>query len=105
MTTTLPDLSSDYDVPQDAKHQFANDGHACLRGVCSRDEVEAYRPVIHDAAMAHNRQTKPLEERGTYGKAFLQITNLWRVDEGVARYVLARRFAKVAADLLGVDGV
>jgi ectoine hydroxylase-related dioxygenase (phytanoyl-CoA dioxygenase family) len=31
--------------------------------------------------------------------------NLWRKDEGVRRFVLARRFAKLAEDLLGVKGV
>jgi ectoine hydroxylase-related dioxygenase (phytanoyl-CoA dioxygenase family) len=76
-----------------------------LRGVCSPEEIAAYRPVIHDAALAHSRETRPMEERDTYGKAFLQVPNLWRRDEGVARFVLAKRFAKVAADLLGVEGI
>jgi len=31
--------------------------------------------------------------------------NLWTVDEGVRRFVLSRRFARIAADLLGVKGV
>jgi ectoine hydroxylase-related dioxygenase (phytanoyl-CoA dioxygenase family) len=46
-----------------------------------------------------------MEERDTYGKAFLQIMNLWVRDEAVKRYVLARRFAKIAAELMGVSGV
>ncbi|RYY35345.1 MAG: phytanoyl-CoA dioxygenase family protein, partial [Sphingobacteriaceae bacterium] len=41
----------------------------------------------------------------TYGKAFLQIMNLWRVDQDTKKYVFAKRFAKIAADLLGVDNV
>ena len=44
-----------------------------------------------------------MEERDTYGKAFLQIMNLWVEDDAVKKYVLARRFAKIAADLLGVE--
>ncbi len=46
-----------------------------------------------------------MEQRDTYGKAFLQIMNLWVRDEAVRRYVLAKRFGRVAADLLGVDAV
>jgi ectoine hydroxylase-related dioxygenase (phytanoyl-CoA dioxygenase family) len=46
-----------------------------------------------------------LEERETYGKAFLQVPNIWRKDEAVARFVLAKRFAKIAADLLEVPSV
>src|SRR5512140_3690692 len=37
--------------------------------------------------------------------AFIQVMNLWVRDEAVRRYVLARRFAKIAADLMGVKGV
>jgi hypothetical protein len=47
----------------------------------------------------------PLEERGTYGKAFLQVTNIWQYDERVKPFVFAPRFAKAAADLLGVPAV
>jgi ectoine hydroxylase-related dioxygenase (phytanoyl-CoA dioxygenase family) len=31
--------------------------------------------------------------------------NLWEKDQDVGRFVLARRFAQIAADLMGVDGV
>ena len=40
-----------------------------------------------------------------YGKAFLKGMNLWLKDEGLRRFVLAGRFAKIAADLLGVEDV
>ena len=46
-----------------------------------------------------------MDERDTYGKAFLQIFNLWTLDDTVRRFVLAPRFAEVAARLLGVEGV
>ena len=105
LTTALPDLASEYEVPADRIAEYREKGHTVLRGVASPDEVAAYRPVIKSAAMSQNRETRPLEERDTYGKAFLQLWNLWAADEGVRRFTLARRFAKIAADLLGVDGV
>ena len=40
-----------------------------------------------------------MEERDTYGKAFLQSFNLWRVDPVVADFVRSPRFARVAAAL------
>ena len=46
-----------------------------------------------------------MEERDTYGKAFLQIMNLWEADKNVRQFTLAKRFAKIAAQLLGVDNV
>lgn len=101
----LPQLDSNYPVAPERVAEFREKGHTVLRGVASRHEVAAYRPVIEAAALQHRRETRPLQERDTYGKAFLQITNLWQVDTGVAGFVLARRFAKVAAELLGAQGV
>ena len=101
----LPDLSSDYALSEAQIQAFQSDGYAILREVCSGEEISAYRAVLNRAAYAQNKETRPMEERDTYGRAFLQIMNLWVDDEAVRKYVLARRFAKIAADLLGVDGV
>lgn len=103
--TQLPDLSREYSLSPQQIESFRRDGHIMLRGVCSPEEVAAYRPVINAAADRFNTETRSLEQRDTYGKAFLQIQNLWARDEAVRRFVLAQRFAKLAADLLGVDGV
>ncbi len=65
----------------------------------------AYRKAINNAAYRYNTEQRSLEERDTYGKAFLQIMNLWEVDEDVRRFTLAKRFAGIAAQLLGVEAV
>jgi ectoine hydroxylase-related dioxygenase (phytanoyl-CoA dioxygenase family) len=107
MTTTinpLPDLSGAYPLTETQIADFQRNGHVLLRGVCSPTEIAAYRPVLNEATARDNRETRPMEERDTYARAFLQIMNLWVKDEAVRRYVLARRFAKIAADLMGVDG-
>ncbi len=80
-------------------------GHCVVRGLASADEVAAFRPAIEAAVRRHAQNQVPLEERGTYGKAFLQVTNIWQYDEMVKQFVFAPRFAKAAADLLGVAGV
>jgi ectoine hydroxylase-related dioxygenase (phytanoyl-CoA dioxygenase family) len=101
----LPDLASDYTLDQDTIDAFRRDGHTVVRGLASSEEADAYRAVIEDAALRHNVESRPLEDRETYGKAFLQIPNLWVKDDGVRQFVFARRFARVAAQLMGVDGV
>jgi ectoine hydroxylase-related dioxygenase (phytanoyl-CoA dioxygenase family) len=103
--TDLPALDDEFPLGDGDVVAFAENGHAVVRGLATPAEVAAYRPVIEAAAIAHKRETRPLEERDTYGKAFLQVPNLWRRDDRVQRFVFARRFAKVAADLLGVDAV
>jgi len=101
----LPDFSSDYPLSAEAIAAFQRDGHACIRGLATPDEVAAYSPLFAEAVAERARAVKPMNERDTYGKAFLQIMNLWREDERLKRFVFARRFAKVAAELLGVEGV
>src|ERR671932_528512 len=103
--TDLPDLAQDYPLTADQIARYQRDGHILLRRVASAEEVAAYRPYISGAALRYSTETRPLHERNTYGKAFLQVINLWERDEAVRRFVLARRFGKIAADLMGVDGV
>lgn len=104
-TDTLPDLSSDYSLTPEQITAFQENGFVCLRGVCTPEEIAAYRPVIANSAYRNSTETRPMEERDTYGKAFLQVMNLWVNDKAVQKYVLARRFAKIAADLMGVPAV
>jgi ectoine hydroxylase-related dioxygenase (phytanoyl-CoA dioxygenase family) len=105
MTSTLPDLTSPYAVQPFERQAYVRDGHIVLRGVASPSEVAAYGDAIARAATGLSTETRPLEARDVYGRAFLQTMNLWRVDESVASFVLCRRFAGIAAQLLGVDRV
>lgn len=101
----LPNLSTDYPVTPEQIARFQHDGHINLRGVATTNEIAAYRPVILEARDKYGVEATPLAQRDTYGKAFLKGMNLWPKEEGVKQFVLAQRFAKIAADLLGVDGV
>ena len=100
-----PNLDVMYPVTAGQAGDFERDGHILLRGVASAEVVEFFRPAIYRTAQKYGRENRKLEERDTYGKAFLQITNLWEVDETVKKFVFARRFAQIAADLLGVEKV
>lgn len=84
---------------------YQTNGHALLRGVASLDELTPFRELITAETAEAARHYAPLAERGTYGKAFIQHCNLWVRDARIAEFVLAKRFAKIAADLMGVQGV
>lgn len=102
---TLPSLDSDYAIAPSKIDLYQKNGHICLRGVASREELEAYYPHVEGALEKFRKERRPLGERDTYHKAFIQVGNLWVRDEAVKRFVLARRFAKIAAELMGVRGV
>ena len=101
----LPTLDEAYSLSSEAIASFQRDGHVCVRNLASADEVAAYRPSIDAATMVHRYDKRPLEERDTYGRAFVQSPNLWRRESPIAGFTLARRFARVAAELMGARGV
>jgi ectoine hydroxylase-related dioxygenase (phytanoyl-CoA dioxygenase family) len=104
-TTELPAIDTHVQISEAQIAEFRKNGHILTPNVLDRNEVAAYRDVINTAAYKYNTEKRSLEERDTYGKAFLQIMNLWEVDEEVKKFTLAKRFAKIAADLLGVSNV
>jgi ectoine hydroxylase-related dioxygenase (phytanoyl-CoA dioxygenase family) len=101
----LPELDNFIKLPAENIREFQQNGHTLVKEILSPDEVAAYRPVIVEAADRYNTEKRRLEDRDTYGKAFLQIMNLWQGDEEARKFVLAKRFAKIAADLMGVKNV
>lgn len=84
---------------------FRQNGHCLLRGLATPEEIAGYHPKIRGAAERYNTERRTLAERDTYGKAFLQVMNLWTRDGGVREFVMGQRFADVAARLLGVERV
>jgi len=104
-TTDLPDINTEYELPSEAVQKYQFDGYLVLPEVADTDTVRQYHQVIKQTALEHNTQEQSLEERDTYGKAFLQITNLWEKNADVKTFVLAKRFAGIAARLMGVDNV
>ncbi|GAA4310683.1 phytanoyl-CoA dioxygenase family protein [Mucilaginibacter gynuensis] len=92
-------------VSLEKANSFRELGHTLIEGVLSPAEAKHYREVIKNAAYKYNTEQRKLEERDTYGKAFLQVMNLWENDEAVREFTLAKRFGHIAADLLGVDNV
>src|ERR1700722_3908508 len=101
----LPVLDDFKKLPQENINEFRAKGHTLVKEVITPAEIAAYRPVIVDAADRYNTETRKMDDRDTYGKAFLQIMNLWRVDDDVKKFVLGKRMAKNAADLMGVENV
>jgi ectoine hydroxylase-related dioxygenase (phytanoyl-CoA dioxygenase family) len=82
---------------------FQYDGHAHVRNITSRDEIARYREVIRSVVDEHKAQ--PQGRIDDYSKLFTQVTNIWRMSDAAREIVFSRRFAEVAAQLLGVSSV
>ncbi len=101
----MPDLKEQSAVSEEIIKNYQKDGHAVTRNVCSKEEVDLYLPEIAEGVDKYKKEKRKLEDRDTYHKAFIQVTNLWERCETVRKFVFAKRFAKIAAELMQCDGV
>lgn len=101
----LFDSSNEYTLTPEEQSAYRRDGHILLPGVASRSEVEYFRPImtgmVDEIAHQKNKQGRISD----YSKMFTQVTNVWRMNPEAKTFVLARRFAQIAAQLMGVAGV
>jgi len=94
-----------YHVTERQRDELWRKGHILLENVLSADHVTEHEKSISEAVRRLSAEDRSLEERDTYGKAFLQITNLWTKDDAVKQFVFEKKFAQIAADLLGAEKV
>ena len=76
-----------------------------LKQVLDQETLDHFNAVISKKVDELNQVETPLEERNTYGKAFLQLMNLWVDDEAIKKLIFSKRIAQIAAQLMEVDGV
>jgi ectoine hydroxylase-related dioxygenase (phytanoyl-CoA dioxygenase family) len=76
-----------------------------LKQVFDEPTISFFNEAISKQVDLMKNEEIPLEERSTYGKAFLQLFNLWRENEVVKEFIFSPRLAKIASDLMQTDGV
>lgn len=103
------ELRDELDTPFDLTEQqvgfYRDNGYIKLKHVLSSDLLDHYRRVIGERVAELSVDALPIEQRTTYGKAFLQIMNLWTESEEVKQFVFGKRLARIASELTGATGV
>ncbi|MEA5141051.1 phytanoyl-CoA dioxygenase family protein [Arcicella rigui] len=101
----MKDLTTYYELSQEQIEFYEKNRFIKLKNVFDAETLEFYNKIISEQVEKMNTVTSKVEERDTYGKAFLQLFNLWRENETVKEFVFSKRLAKIAADLMQVEGV
>jgi ectoine hydroxylase-related dioxygenase (phytanoyl-CoA dioxygenase family) len=101
----LKALDEPYPLTAGQIEQYQADGFIKLKNVLSSEVIDYYRDKITEAVFRLNKQDKPINQRDTYGKAFLQVGNLWTQSDVVKEFVFSKRMARIAAELMKVNGV
>jgi ectoine hydroxylase-related dioxygenase (phytanoyl-CoA dioxygenase family) len=111
MTETTPtaairhDLEAAYPLTDEQRQRFRDQGFIKLKDVLSPETLGHFSEVISREVARLNTMDKPMEERTTYEKAFLQVMNIWTKSETVRAFVFSSKLARLAAELMGVSGV
>lgn len=100
------ELDAVFTLDQGEVATFEARGFAHLSGVLSPTVLEYYGERITELTLALDpNRGVALDQRDTYGKAFIQVVNLWLRSHRVREFVFGHRLASIAAQLLGVRGV
>lgn len=101
----VAELNSAWPLPNELIAFYRQHGYAHLRQVFSPELLAWYGEEITRQVQRLNAEQRPLAERDTYGRAFLQVMNLWRQSRRVEEFVRGKRLARLAAELAGATGV
>ena len=98
-------LSTPYTLTESQIEFYQQNRFIKLKQVLDEATISFFNDAISKRVAMMNSETTPLAERSTYGKAFLQLFNLWREDEIVKELIFSKRLGKIAADLMQTTGV
>lgn len=76
-----------------------------LKQVLDKKTITHFNTIITQKVAQMHTEEVPLAKRSTYGKAFLQLMNLWVNEETIQRLIFSKRIAQIAAELMEVEGV
>ena len=99
------ELDEPFALSATAIGHFRSEGYVKLKQVFSPELLKFYGEAITRQVVRLNTLTKPMAERSTYERAFLQVMNLWTKDETCRQFSFGKRLARLAAELMGVNGV
>ncbi len=99
-------LEESYPISEEQILYYQKNGFIKLKQVLDEETLSFFNKEITKVVHEKNPLLKkPMEERTTYEKAFIQIMNLFQTNEIIRKLVLSKRIGKIAADLMQVDGV
>ena len=98
-------LQTNYELSKEQIEFYQTNRFIKLKEVLNEETLVFFNKTISARVNKMNTITTKLEERGTYGKAFLQLFNLWREDDVMKELIFSKRLAKIATDLMQVNGV
>jgi hypothetical protein len=104
-SSVLAELEKPYQLTLEQIEFYHQNQYIKLKHVFDENTISFFNEAISSTIDKMQIDSTPLEQRSTYGKAFLQLFNLWREDDVVKELIFSKRLAKIATDLMQTTGV
>ena len=98
-------LNLEFKLTKDQISFYKSNNFIKIKNVFSEAVINNYNEIISKKVDSLNTQKIELNKRDTYGKAFLQLFNLWQKDKKIKELVFSKRLASIARQLMQVKGV
>ncbi len=98
-------FNQDYPLSEESIAFFQKNRYVKLKDVFDEETLSYYGQKITEKVSELSKEVRPIDARDTYGKAFLQIFNLWEKDETIKEFVLSKKLGKIASQLMQTEGV
>ncbi len=98
-------LDENYVLSHDQIDFYRNNCFIKLKNIFDSETLTYFGRLIAEKVAEKTQNVSELDERDTYGKAFLQISNLWTENKEIKKFIFSKRLAKIATELMEVDGV
>lgn len=98
-------LNTPYKVTSQQILFYQKNNYIKIKHIFPPQVIEFLNATITDEVVKKSQNNIPLEKRDTYGKAFLQIMNLWLENEEIKKLIFSKRLAGIATSLMQVTGV
>ena len=98
-------LNEPYPLTPEQINFYQENRYIKLKQVLDAEVLEHFNRAITRRVNELNQVDTPLDARDTYGKAFIQLMNLWREDADIRPLVFSQRIGRIATELMRVEGV
>ncbi|SNR46370.1 Ectoine hydroxylase-related dioxygenase, phytanoyl-CoA dioxygenase (PhyH) family [Maribacter sedimenticola] len=102
---TMALLNQEYVLTHEQIQFYDSNRYIKLKHVFDPETISFFNGIITKKVMELTKEKQPMEHRDTYGKAFMQLFNLWQEDELIKTLVFSKRLAQIASALMQVEGV
>ncbi|DBA66830.1 TPA: hypothetical protein ACH3X2_001965 [Trebouxia sp. C0005] len=97
------DINMPYKLQDSDMHFYRSTGFVKLKNVFDGETLSHYAPAM--SLEVRQADKTPRQQDPDYQQAFTQVQNLRKQNNMVAKFVMGQKLARIAAELMGVEGV